>query len=84
MNHRRSNTDLYPEDWKTLPIPDVDAQTQSQITTLVTRLLTAKQSGDQATAAALDREIDEHVVKLYGLTEAETALIISPHNAIKP
>ena len=36
MRNRRSNIHLYPEDWKTLPIPDVDTQTQSQITALVT------------------------------------------------
>ncbi len=65
MRNRRSNIHLYPEDWKTLPIPDVDTKTQSQITTLVDRLLAAKQSGDHPTAAALDREVDEHVARLY-------------------
>lgn len=84
MRNRRSNIHLYPEDWKTLPIPDVDTETQSQITTLVDRLLAAKQSGDHPTAAALDREIDDQVAKLYGLTEEEIALIIPPQNATKP
>ncbi|HEY5704122.1 MAG TPA: hypothetical protein VIS96_00945 [Terrimicrobiaceae bacterium] len=33
--NRRSNTDLYPEDWKKLPIPDVPAEQQQPIVQVV-------------------------------------------------
>jgi len=40
--NRRSNTDLYPDDWKKLPIPDVPPEKQAPIVALVEQILAAK------------------------------------------
>jgi len=37
--NRRSNTDLYPDDWKKLPIPDVDAEEQAPVVQVVDLLI---------------------------------------------
>ncbi len=37
--NRRSNTDLYPEDWKKLPIPDVDTDQQQPVVQVVDLIL---------------------------------------------
>ena len=37
--NRRSNTDLYPEDWKKLPIPDVPAEQQQPVVQVVELIL---------------------------------------------
>ena len=74
-----ANRDDFPkivlDETRNLPVPEADEDTQEAIVTLVERLLAAKQSDDQATADALDREIDEQVAKLYGLTPKEIAII---------
>jgi hypothetical protein len=70
-SHRRSNTDLYPDDWKKLPIPDVPAEQQSPIIALVDKILAAKRTDLGADVTAWEREIDERVCRLYGLTDKE-------------
>ncbi len=68
--HRRSNIHLYPDDWKKLPIPDVDAEAQAPIIALVDRILDARRADPQADISQLEKEIDRQVAKLYGVTEA--------------
>ncbi len=65
------------------PLPNLPKPSQTELSTLVDLLLAAKQAGDHPTAAALDREIDEQVAKLYGLTEEEIAVISPSQNAIQ-
>jgi len=68
---RRSNIHLYPDDWKKLPIPDVPPEKQKPIVTLVDRILAAKGANPAADTSGLEREIDELVYALYGLTPEE-------------
>jgi hypothetical protein len=75
LAHRRSNTDLYPEDWKKLPIPDATAEQQSAIVALVDQILAAKKHNPKADISALEQETDRLVRGLYGLTPEEIAQI---------
>src|ERR1035438_6728322 len=56
--NRRSNTDLYPDDWKNLPIPDVPAQQQQQIVDVVDRILVAKRAKASADVTKLEASLD--------------------------
>ena len=73
--NRRSNTDLYPEDWKKLPIPDVSVAQQKPIVALVNQILTLKRDNPSANIKALEAQIDVVVAKLYGLTPEEIAIV---------
>ena len=73
--NRRSNTDLYPDDWKKLPIPDVDTASQAPIVTLVAKILAVKCADPNADVSSLEAEIDKLVYALYGLTHQEIAII---------
>jgi len=72
---RRSNTDLYPDDWKKLPIPDVSAERQAPILSLVDQILASKEANPNSDISSLEAEIDRLVYELYGLTEEEIALV---------
>jgi hypothetical protein len=56
-------------------IPIADDTEQVTLSALVDRILAAKGSGDEATVNELEREIDTHVFRLYGLTPEEITLI---------
>ena len=73
--HRRSNIHLYPDDWKKLPIPDVDSTAQAPLIKLVDRILDVKKAHPAADTLALERELDRMVYKLYALTEGEIAVV---------
>ena len=73
--HRRSNIHLYPDDWKQLPIPDVPAEQQAPIVALVDKILAAKRANPTADVSAWEREIDERVYRLYGLTAEEIKIV---------
>lgn len=64
--NRRSNIHLYPDDWKKLPIPDVDAAAQDPIVALVDQILAARRAHPQADIAALEKQVDALVAALYG------------------
>ncbi len=65
--NRRNNVQLYPDDWKKLPIPHVDAKAQTPIVNLVDKILAAKRADPKAEIAALEREVDGLVTGLYGI-----------------
>ncbi len=65
--NRRSNIHLYPDDWKKLPIPDVEAEAQAPIIETVDRILAAKRKNPAADVSELERQIDERVAALYGV-----------------
>ena len=44
LANRRSNLNLYPDDWKKLPIPDVSLDQQSSVVALVDKILDANTS----------------------------------------
>jgi adenine-specific DNA-methyltransferase len=73
--NRRSNTDLYPEDWKKLPIPDVPPEKQTPVANLVDQILAAKRRDADADVSALEREIDDVVCELYGLGKEEITIV---------
>jgi adenine-specific DNA-methyltransferase len=58
-----------------LPIPDVPAEQQAPIVKLVDKILAAKRENPQADTSAWEREIDERVYRLYGLTAAEIKVV---------
>ena len=70
---RRSKLDIYPDDWKELPIPDIPLARQQPIVELVDAILAEfNQHGyplppaSAARVAELEREIDARVKALYG------------------
>jgi hypothetical protein len=58
-----------------LPIPAVPTEKQKPVERLVERILSAKQRDAGADVSALEREIDELVYALYGLTPKEIKLV---------
>ena len=72
---RRSNTDLYPDDWKKLPIPDVTPEQQAPVVELVNQILATKRIDPNADIADLETEVDRLVYRLYGLAAEETGTV---------
>ncbi len=70
--NRRSNTDLYPDDWKKLPIPDVPKETQQPIVEIVDQILALKKDDPNADIAELEQKVDAMVTELYGIDTATT------------
>ena len=73
--NRRNNIQLYPDDWKKLPIPDVPKEKQAPVVRLVEKILAIKKKDISADVSALERELDHLVYGLYGLSEEEIALV---------
>lgn len=73
--NRRNNVQLYPDDWKNLPIPDVSPEQQQPIVALVEQILTAKRANPNADIAALESELDHAVALLYGTTPEEVKIV---------
>lgn len=57
------------------PVPVVSSEKQERMEKLVARILSAKQHDAGAKVSALEREIDELVYALYGLSDEEVALV---------
>ena len=62
----------YSSQW---PIPAVSSELQKPIERLVERILAAKQRDAEADVSVLEREIDELVYALYGLTADEIEIV---------
>ena len=73
--NRRSNIHLYPDDWKGLQIPNVLPEQQKAVIDCVERILAAKAANPEADTGADEAEIDRLVSALYGLTNAEVAMV---------
>jgi hypothetical protein len=58
-----------------IPIRRCDSKKQRVFATLVDRILAAKQANPSADTSALEREIDQQVYALYGLTPEEIAIV---------
>ena len=58
-----------------LPIPSVGASAENSIAKLVDRILAAKKKNHAADTSALEREIDQQVYSLYGLTPEEIEIV---------
>jgi hypothetical protein len=81
---RRSNTDLYPDDWKKLPIPDVPPAQQQSVVALVEQILTAKRANANADISVLEQQLDAEVSRLYGLTPEEMKIVEEASQRIRP
>ncbi len=73
--NRRNNIQLYPEDWKQLPIPVVSEKEQGSIVRLVNQILAAKKKNPLTDTSILEQEIDLLVYHLYNLTLEEVRII---------
>lgn len=58
-----------------LPIPPATSSQQKEIESLVSRILTAKKADPRADVSAWEREIDERVYRLFGLTKDEIKIV---------
>ena len=58
-----------------LPIKDISEQQQLPFINLVDKILAAKKQDSAADTSALEKEIDELVYQLYGLTEKEKQIV---------
>lgn len=58
-----------------IPIPPATPSQQKEIAALVDRILAAKRADASADVTALEREIDERVYRLYGLTPEEIKIV---------
>ena len=77
---RRNNIQLYPDDWKKVPIPDVSLEQQAPIIELVDKILAAKRTNPDADVSELENEIDQIVYLLYDLTPEEIAIVEGAEN----
>jgi hypothetical protein len=69
------NVAIKAEYLKDLPLPPFAVQQSKQLTVLVDRILAAKKQNSAADTSALEREIDQQVYALYGLTPEEIAIV---------
>lgn len=82
--NRRSNTDLYPDDWKKLPIPDVPPAEQKPIVALVDQILTARRANASADIGALEAELDNKINALYGIAASTATTTPSSSSTSSP
>ncbi|MFA6022865.1 MAG: N-6 DNA methylase [Candidatus Pacearchaeota archaeon] len=83
----RGNIDIYPDDWKKIPIKLPEKKQETKIVLLVDQMLELQKKyhdekiqGNEKEAIKqqiknIDYEIDEEVYKLYGITEEEKKII---------
>jgi adenine-specific DNA-methyltransferase len=69
------NVAIKAEFLKDLPLPPLTAQRTKTLAALVDRILAAKRANAAADTSALEREIDQQVYALYGLTPDEVRLV---------
>ncbi|MGI5060765.1 Eco57I restriction-modification methylase domain-containing protein [Treponema denticola] len=70
-NIRGGDYHIYPEHIRNIPIPLAPKEQQKPIIDLVDQILIAKQKNPQANTYLLEKQIDQLVYKLYGLTQEE-------------
>jgi len=74
-NLRAGDYHIYPEHIRNIPIPNVSANQQKPIISLVEQVISAKKSDPLADTSTLEKKLDEMVYKLYDLTEEEIKII---------
>jgi hypothetical protein len=67
--------ELYQKPLSEIPIKRIAPDEQKPYIKLVERILAAKQRDAEADTSALEREIDELVYALYGLTPEEIKIV---------
>ena len=66
---------FYPDDFRNFPIPKITKSEQNPFIQLVDKILSAKDSNPSLDTTLFEAEIDRMAYKLYGLTEAEIAIV---------
>ena len=74
-NLRGGDYHIYPEHLRNLPIPLVPKNQQEQIITPVDKILALKSVNAKADTSALEKQIDDIVYSLYGLTPEEIEIV---------
>jgi adenine-specific DNA-methyltransferase len=74
-NLRGGDYHIYPEHLRNLPIPLVPKPIQQPVITLVDAIIAAKAAAPKIDTAALERQIDSLVYRLYNLTYEEINVI---------
>lgn len=69
------NVAIKAEYLKDTPIPNASKRDQDSLSDLACRILAAKQKNPAADTSALEREIDQQVYALYGLTPEEIKIV---------
>jgi adenine-specific DNA-methyltransferase len=69
--------EVQPDGLESFPIPAAPPERQKAVELLVDRILTAKQRDAEADVSAMEREIDQLVYGLYGLTPEEIKIVES-------
>lgn len=69
------NVAVKAEYLKETPIPNASKRDQDTLTDLARRILAAKRADPNADVSALEREIDQNVYRLYGLTPEEIKIV---------
>jgi hypothetical protein len=67
--------ELYQKPLSEIPIKRISPDEQKPFIKLVDRILAAKQRDAESDTSALEREIDELVYALYGLTPKEKKIV---------
>ena len=85
-SNRRSNIHIYPDDWKAIKIPRMNAEAKGVLESLVDTMLSLhadqqQSSGLEQEIAKIEQKIDLLVYHLYGLTYADV-LIVDPETPI--
>ena len=76
--HRGSGVDIGVEKLRSFPVPAAEAAAKRAITELMKDIVAAKRKNHGADTATLEREIDQQVDALYGLTPEEIAIVEGP------
>jgi hypothetical protein len=81
QNQNKVFAKVLAKNLRRLPMPDVDLNSVQDcaeydtIVALVDRILEKKQGSPDANTTALERDIDAHVYRIYGLTQEEIAIV---------
>ena len=67
------DVNIKPEQLRKIPLPK--AKTNQEIISLVEKILSDKQNIPDADTSTIEREIDQKVYELYGLTDEEIRVI---------
>ena len=70
--NRTCKLNLFPKDWKQLPIPDVTSKLQTPIIELVDKILDSKRKGFERKVSRLEKKLDKEVSLLYGVEDTES------------
>ena len=79
FSHFYHDVNIKPEQLRNIPIPSISLAAEKTLSNFIDQILLAKKLDVDSDTSALEREIDELVYALYGLTPDEIALIEAAH-----